>query len=66
MLVHQLEALVSFLAHIWTLYEFILKELVKKGLGVIEHVDINKVKEDVVWIPLKIGERIIIGQPYVA
>jgi proline dehydrogenase len=66
MLVHQLEALVSFLAHNWTSCEFILKELVKKGLGVIEYVDINKVKEDVVWIPLKIGERIIIGQPYVA
>jgi hypothetical protein len=50
----------------WTSCEFILKELVKKGLGVIEHVDINNVKEDVVWILLKIGERIIIGQPYVA
>jgi proline dehydrogenase len=50
--------------HNWTLCEFILKELVKKGLGVVERVDVDKVQEDAVWILLEIGERVAFGQLY--
>jgi proline dehydrogenase len=50
---------VFFGTHNWTSCEFILEELVKKGLGVVD-----KVQEDAVRIPLEVGERIAFGQLY--
>lgn len=55
---------IFFGTHNWTSCEFILEELVKKGLGVVEHVGIDEVQEDVVRIPLEVGERIAFGQLY--
>ncbi|KAG1839647.1 FAD-linked oxidoreductase-like protein [Suillus subalutaceus] len=55
---------VFFGTHNWTSCEFILEELVKKGLGVVERVGIDEVQEDVVQIPLEVGERIAFGQLY--
>jgi len=55
---------VFFGIHNWTSCEFILKELVKKGLGVVKRVDIDKVQKDAVRIPLEVGERVAFGQLY--
>lgn len=55
---------VFFGTHSWTSCEFILEELVKKGLGAVERVGIDEVREDAVRIPLEVGERIAFGQLY--
>ncbi|KAG2030938.1 FAD-linked oxidoreductase [Suillus americanus] len=55
---------VFFGTHNWTSCEFILEELVKKGLGVVERVGVDDVQEDAVRIPLEVGERIAFGQLY--
>lgn len=55
---------VFFATHNWTSCESILEEIVKKGLGVVERVGVNEVQEDVVRIPLEVGERIAFGQLY--
>ncbi|KAG2069893.1 FAD-linked oxidoreductase [Suillus decipiens] len=55
---------VFFGTHNWTSCEFILDELVKKGLGVGERVGVDEVQKDAVWIPLEVGERIAFGQLY--
>ncbi|KAG1772231.1 FAD-linked oxidoreductase [Suillus placidus] len=43
---------------------FVLEELVKKGLGVVERVGIDEVQEVVVRIPPEVGERAAFGQLY--
>jgi proline dehydrogenase len=55
---------VFFGTHSWTSCEFILEELVKKGLGVVERGGIDEVQESAVRIPLEVGERIAFGQLY--
>lgn len=55
---------IFFGTHNWTSCEFILEELVKKGLGVVERVGVHGVQEDAVRIPLEVGERISFGQLY--
>lgn len=55
---------VFFGTHSWTSCKFILEELVKKGLGAVERVGIDEVREDAVRIPLEVGERIAFGQLY--
>lgn len=55
---------VLFGTHNWTSCEFILEELVKKGLGIVERVGVDEVQGDVVRIPLEVGERFAFGQLY--
>jgi hypothetical protein len=55
---------VFFGTHNWTSCEFFPEELVKKGLGVVERVGIDKVQEIVVRIPPEVGERVAFGQLY--
>lgn len=55
---------VFFGTHNWTSCEFVLEELVKKGLGVVERVGIDEVQEGVVRIPPEVGERVAFGQLY--
>ncbi|KAG2127169.1 FAD-linked oxidoreductase [Suillus bovinus] len=55
---------VFFATHNMTSCEFVIEELVKKGLGIVERVGVDQVQEDVVRIPLEVGERIAFGQLY--
>jgi proline dehydrogenase len=55
---------VLFGTHNWTSGEFILDEIARKGLGTVEHAGNDEVQEDVVRIPLEVGERITIAQLY--
>jgi proline dehydrogenase len=52
--------------HNWTSSEFILEEIVKKGLGTIERAGGDEVPglEEVVRIPLEVGERVTFSQLY--
>ncbi|KAG0703502.1 FAD-linked oxidoreductase-like protein [Suillus ampliporus] len=55
---------VIFGTHNWTSCEFVLEELVKKGLGVVERAGTDGLREDVVRIPPEVGEMITFGQLY--
>ena len=57
---------VMFGTHNWTSSEFILQEIVKKGLGTTKRAGGDEVpdSEEVVRIPLEVGERITFSQLY--